>query len=107
MAQWHKVSNSGDDDGGWGIPKDDPCRQAWIKSDNGVVTSYLPINRGWPSVEGGIDILIEVQSDLKDLEEGCPVCRSLIPIGCLSVVDFTQLPMLQCHRYFRRKLHTL
>jgi hypothetical protein len=34
-----------------------------------VTESYLPINRGWPSVEGGVDISIEVHSDLKDLEE--------------------------------------
>jgi hypothetical protein len=36
-------------------------------------------------VEGGVEVSIEVHSDLKDSEEERPACRSLITIGCLSV----------------------
>jgi hypothetical protein len=53
-------------DGSWGIPEDDPRRKTWIESDSRITESYLPINRGWPSVEGGVDVSIEVHSDLKD-----------------------------------------
>jgi hypothetical protein len=52
-----------------------------------VTESYLPVNRGWPSMEGGIDVSVEVHSDLQDSVEECPACRSLIPIGCFSVFD--------------------
>jgi hypothetical protein len=87
MAPWGEVSDVGSDDGGWGISKDDPCRKVWIESDSRVVTRYLPINRGWLSIEAGVEVSIEVRSDLKDSEEDCPTCRSLIFMGCLSVFD--------------------
>jgi hypothetical protein len=39
---------------GWpDVSEDDKDRKVWIASDSKVTTSYLPINRGWPSVEGG------------------------------------------------------
>jgi hypothetical protein len=41
---------------------------------------------GWPSVEGGIEVSVEVRSDLSDLEEH-PACRSLVSLGRLSVPD--------------------
>jgi hypothetical protein len=85
--QWVTARESDDDTGGWNIPKDDPRRKEWIESDSKVVVSYPAINRGWPSVEGGLKVSIEVHSDLKDSEEECATCRSLIPIGCLSVLD--------------------
>jgi hypothetical protein len=50
------------------------------------VTTLHAMSRGWPSVEGGVKVSIEVRSDLSDSEE-CPACRSLVSIGCLSVSD--------------------
>jgi hypothetical protein len=87
MAQWTEVSDVGSGDGGWGISKDDPRCQVWIESDRRVVTHYLPINQGWLSIETGVKVSIEVHSDLKDSEEECPACRSLVFMGCLSVPD--------------------
>jgi hypothetical protein len=68
--QWVAARESDNDDaGGWNIPEDDPRRQAWIELDSKVVTSYLAINWGWPSIEGGVKVSIEVYSDLKGSEE--------------------------------------
>jgi hypothetical protein len=44
------------------------------------------VSRGWPSMEGGVEVSVEVRLDLSDLEEH-PACRSLVSIGCLSVLD--------------------
>jgi hypothetical protein len=52
------------------------------------------MSRGWPSVEGGIEISIEVHSDLEDSEKERPACRSLVFIGYLSVSD---LLSFLCH----------
>jgi hypothetical protein len=47
--------------------------------------TFYNMSRGtWPSVERGIEVLIEVHSDL---EEERPTCRLLISIGYLSVID--------------------
>jgi hypothetical protein len=73
---------SGDDDGSWGIPEDDPCCKEWIESDSKVSVSYPTSHWGWLSVEGGVDVSIEVHSDLKDSEEERPTCRLLVPIDC-------------------------
>jgi hypothetical protein len=88
LDQWgaaREVDNN--DAGGWNIPEDDPHHQAWDESDNLLVTSFLHINRGWPSMEAGVEVSIEVHSDLKDSEEECPACRSPIFMGCFSVLD--------------------
>jgi hypothetical protein len=55
-----------DDAGDWNIPKDNPHFKAWDESDSKLTVSYPAINRGWPSMERGVEILIEVHSDLKD-----------------------------------------
>jgi hypothetical protein len=82
------------DDGGWGIPEDDPRCKAWIESDSKVSVSYLTSHRGWPKVEGGVEVLIKVCSDFKELEEERPACRLPVSIDCLSVSD---LLSLLCH----------
>jgi hypothetical protein len=74
MAQWDKVSNSGSNDNGWGIPKDDPHHKAWIESDSRVTVSYPACHWGWPHVTGGVEVSVEVHSDLQ---------RSALPVGCL------------------------
>jgi hypothetical protein len=94
MPQWEKVSDAGSDDGGWGIPKDDPHRQAWEESEGKLTVSYPASHQGWPCVTGGIEVSVEVHSDLKDSEEEHPACRLPVLIDCLSVID---LLSLLCH----------
>jgi hypothetical protein len=50
------------------------------------VTTLHAMSCGWPSVEGGVEMSVEVRLDLSDSEEH-PTCRSLVSIGCLSVLD--------------------
>jgi hypothetical protein len=44
-----------------------------------VSVSYPASHRGWPCMERGIEVLIEVRSDLKDSEEECPPVGFLCP----------------------------
>jgi hypothetical protein len=59
-----------------------------------VSVSYHAHNRGWSSVEGGIEVSIEVKSDAVEPESGRSTCRSPMIIDCLSVSD---LPSSLCH----------
>jgi hypothetical protein len=54
---------------GWDIPEGDPCRQEWLGLRAKLVTTLHAMSRGWPSVEGGIEVSIEVRLDLSDSEE--------------------------------------
>jgi hypothetical protein len=64
--------------GGWpGVSKDDERRKEWIASESGVTTSYHFHNRGWPSIEGGVEVTIEVCSDTSRPERERSACRSL------------------------------
>jgi hypothetical protein len=81
---WETAPTSSD--AGWGISEDDPRCQEWLGSRAKLVTTLHAMSCGWPSVEGGIEVSVEVWSDLSDSEER-PACRSLVPIGCLSVLD--------------------
>jgi hypothetical protein len=82
--RWETAPTSGD--AGWDIPEDDPHCQEWLGSSAKLVTTLHAVSCGWPSVEGGVEVSIEVRSDLSDSEER-PTCRSLVSIGCLSVSD--------------------
>jgi hypothetical protein len=79
---------------GWGAPVDDEHRAEWSASDSKVSISYHSRNRGWPSVEGGVEVAIEVHSDVVEPESERPACRSSMIIDCLSVSD---LLSLLCH----------
>jgi hypothetical protein len=59
-----------------------------------VTTSYHPHNHGWPSIEGGVEVTIEVYSDTSKLERKRSTCRSLMIIDCFSVPD---LLSFLCH----------
>jgi hypothetical protein len=72
---------------GWGAPMDDEHRAEWSTSDSKVSVSYPSINCSWPSVEGGVEVAIEVRSNVVESESGCSACRSLMLIDCLSVPD--------------------
>jgi hypothetical protein len=56
-----------------------------------VTTSYHPHNCGWPSVEGGVEVAIEVCSDASELERKRSTCRPLMIIDCFSVSDLLSL----------------
>jgi hypothetical protein len=78
--------------GGWpDVCVDDECRVEWSVSESRVSTSYPPHNRGWPSVERGVEVAIEVCSDTIEPEREHSACRSLM---ILSVPD---LLSLLCH----------
>jgi hypothetical protein len=89
-AEWKKKEQSWataptNSDTGWDILEDDPHRQAWLASDEKLFTTFHTMSQGWLSVEGGVEVSIEVHSDLKDSEEERPACRLLVFMGCLSV----------------------
>jgi hypothetical protein len=56
---------------------------------------HAPIGAdGWLSVEGGVEVSIEVVSDAVELERDCSACRLPVIIGCLS---FSNLLSPLCH----------
>jgi hypothetical protein len=61
---------------------------------NITTTSYPPCNHGWPSVERGVEVAMEVCSDAEELQREHSACRSLMIIDCFSVSD---LLSLLCH----------
>jgi hypothetical protein len=88
MPSLPHVSCTYTSDGGWNIPEDDPRRKAWIESNSNVKEVYLPVNWGWPSIERGVEVSIEVCSDLNDSEEERPACRSLILIVAFQSLTY-------------------
>jgi hypothetical protein len=52
-------------------------------------------NAVWPNLEVGVEVSVEVRSEVGDLALGNYACRSLMIIGCLSV---SNLLSLLCHR---------
>jgi hypothetical protein len=62
-------------DVGWDVPADDPRREAWQASDTKLFSTMHTINRGWPSVEGGVEVSVEVHSNVGDLTEERTTCR--------------------------------
>jgi hypothetical protein len=45
----------------------------WPSYDAGDPTC----THGWPSIEGGVEVVVEVHSSVGDLVEGCTACRCL------------------------------
>jgi hypothetical protein len=80
--------------GGWDIPANDPCCKEWEASDSKLVVDSPVVSRGWLSVEGGIEVSIEVCSDLKDSKEECPACRLPAFTDHLSVIDLVSRLLL-------------
>jgi hypothetical protein len=74
---WEAPANS---TSGWGTAEDDPYW--WVASDEKLFTTLYAMSRGvWPSVEKGIEVSIEVHSDLEGSPEERPACRLLVSIG--------------------------
>jgi hypothetical protein len=88
---------------GWDIPEDDPRRLAWQAFDAKLVSTTHAMSHGWPSVEGGIEVSMEVRSNAGDLVEECTACRYF---GIHTDLSFQpdQPFILQLHRYFHWKL---
>jgi hypothetical protein len=86
-------------DVGWDIPADDPCHLAWQASDSKQLTTLHAVSSGWPSVEGGIEVTVEVRSNVGDLAEECTACRCLCIRTDLSFQP-DQPFILQLRRYF-------
>jgi hypothetical protein len=88
---------------GWDVPADDLRRGDWQASDSKLLTTAHAVSRGWPSVEGGIEVSVEVCSNAGDLAEERTACRC----SCICT-DLSFQPdqpfILQLHRYFRWKL---
>jgi hypothetical protein len=60
---------------GWDVPADDPRRGDWQASDSKLLTTAHAVSRGWPSVEGGIEVSVEVCSNAGNLAEERTACR--------------------------------
>jgi hypothetical protein len=88
---------------GWDIPEDDPRRLAWQASDAKLVMTMHAMSCGWPSVEGGIEVSVEVRSNTGDLAKERTACRCFCIRTDLSFQP-DQLFILQLRRYFRWKL---
>jgi hypothetical protein len=73
------------DDGWPGVPSD----AAWPSYSDGPLRAD-----GWPNLEVGVEVSVEVHSDVVDSLRGNSACRSLMIIECLSVLD---LLSLLCH----------
>jgi hypothetical protein len=52
-----------------------------------VSVSYPASHQGWPKVEGGVEVMIEVRSDVMESKSERPACRLPMFIDCLSVAD--------------------
>jgi hypothetical protein len=72
--------------GGWEVNLDD---QWWVASDEKLFTTFYAMSRGiWPSVEGGVEVVIDVHSVLEGpVDKECSTCRLLVFVDCLSVID--------------------
>jgi hypothetical protein len=79
-AEWKETSDSWETAPtnsvvGWDVPADDPCHGDWQSSDSKLLTTVHAVSRGWPSVEGGIEVSVEVRSNTGDLAEERTACR--------------------------------
>jgi hypothetical protein len=94
---------------GWDVPQDNLRRLAWQASDENLVTTLYAVSRGWPnrswpSVEGGVEVSMEVRSSVEDLAEERTACRCFRICTNLSFQP-DQPFILQLRRYFQWKLH--
>jgi hypothetical protein len=62
-------------DNDWGLPEDDPHCQVLQASDDQLVMMLHAMGCGWPSVEGGIEVSVEVCSNMGDLAKERTACR--------------------------------
>jgi hypothetical protein len=86
--KWGEFADSAvsSEDGWLGVPSD----AVWPSHSEGPLHAD-----GWPDLEVGIKVSVEVHSDVEDLLRGNSTCRSLMIIECFSV---SNLLSLLCHR---------
>jgi hypothetical protein len=60
---------------GWDVPEDDPRRGDWQASDAKLFSTAHAISNGWPSVEGGVEVSVEVCSNAEDVVQERTACR--------------------------------
>jgi hypothetical protein len=85
--KWGEFADSvaSSEDGWPGVPSD----AEWPSHSEGLLRAD-----GWPDLEVGIEVSVEVRSDVEDLSRGNSTCRSLMIIGCFFV---SNLLSLLCH----------
>jgi hypothetical protein len=107
-AERWETAPSNSDGVGRDVPQDDPRCLAWQASDEKLVTTLYAISRGWPnrswpSMEGGVEVSVEVCTSVGDLAEERSACRCF----CIST-DLSFQPdqpfILQLCWYFQWKL---
>jgi hypothetical protein len=91
-------------DAGWDVPVDDPRCGDWSASDTKLFSTMHAMSRGWPSVEGGVEVSVEVRSNVGDIAGERTACRCFRICTDLSFQP-DQPFILQHHPYFRWKLH--
>jgi hypothetical protein len=70
----------------WGLfATDTPSEEGWPD---------VPSSARWPDLEVGVEVSIEVRSEVGDLVQGNSTCRLLMIIECLSASDVLSL---LCH----------
>jgi hypothetical protein len=62
-------------DSGWDVPVDDPRRGDWSAPDTKLFSTVHALSHGWPSVEGGVEVSIEVHSNAGEIAEERTTCR--------------------------------
>jgi hypothetical protein len=60
---------------GWDVPEDNPCQGDWQASDAKLFLTAHAISNGWPSVEGGVEVSMEVCSNVEDMVQEHTACR--------------------------------
>jgi hypothetical protein len=85
--KWGEFADSltSSEDGWPGVPSS----AEWPSHSEGLLRAD-----GWPDLEVGIEVSVEVRSDVEDLSRGNSACRSLMLIECFSV---SNLLSLLCH----------
>jgi hypothetical protein len=70
----------------WGVfETDTPSEEGWPDALS---------DARWPDLEVGVEVSVEVRSNVGDLVQGNSACRLLMIIGCLSTSDVLSL---LCH----------
>jgi hypothetical protein len=104
-AEWKETSESWETAPtnsviGWDVPEDDPRQGDWQASDTKLLTTVHAISHGWPSVEGGVEVSVEICSNTEDIVEEHTACRCFCIRTDLSFQP-DQPFILQLRQYFR------
>jgi hypothetical protein len=99
--QWE--SSRPDEVIGWGVPIDN---LTWKASNEKLFNTFYAMswgwpNRVWPKVDEGIDVSVEVKSNVEELVVLCAACRYC---HIRTDVSTNQSIIMQLRRYFMEKL---